>query len=64
MTVALDHPTAGRIKNIGVPVKLSETPGSVRSPSPLLGQHTDGVLSDMGYSEDEIAALRAAGVIQ
>ena len=33
-------------------------------PAPMLGQHTDGVLSDMGYSEDEIAALRAAGVIQ
>lgn len=64
MMVEMDHPTAGRIKNIGVPVKLSETPGSVRSPSPLLGQHTDDVLSDMGYSEDEIAALRAAGVIQ
>ena len=64
MMVEMDHPTAGRIKNIGVPVKLSETPGSVRSPSPLLGQHTDDVLSDMGCSEDEIAALRAAGVIQ
>ena len=51
-------------ENIGMPVKLSETPGSVRSPSPLLGQHTDDVLSDMGCSEDEIAGLRAAGVIQ
>ena len=64
MMVEMDHPTAGRIKNIGMPVKLSETPGSVRSPSPLLGQHTDDVLSDMGCSEDEIAGLRAARVIQ
>jgi crotonobetainyl-CoA:carnitine CoA-transferase CaiB-like acyl-CoA transferase len=63
MMVEMDHPTAGRIKNIGVPVKLSETPGSVRSPSPLLGQHTDEVLSDMGCSEEEISRLREAGTI-
>jgi crotonobetainyl-CoA:carnitine CoA-transferase CaiB-like acyl-CoA transferase len=64
MMVEMDHPTAGRVKNIGVAVKLSDTPGSVRSPSPLLGQHTDDVLSDMGCSEDEIARLRDAGAIQ
>ncbi|MCH7802117.1 MAG: CoA transferase, partial [Chloroflexi bacterium] len=64
MMVEMDHPTAGRIKNIGVPVKLSETPGSVRSPSPLLGQHTDEVLSEMGCSEAEIARLRSAEVVR
>ena len=64
MMVEMDHPTAGRVKNIGVAVKLSDTPGSVRSPSPLLGQHTDEALSEMGCSDEEIARLREAGVIQ
>jgi formyl-CoA transferase len=64
MMVEMDHPTAGRIKNIGVPVKLSETPGSVRSPSPLLGQHTDEVLSEMGCSEEEISRLRDSEIVR
>lgn len=64
MMVEMDHPTAGRVKNIGVSVKLSDTPGSVRSPSPLLGQHTDEVLSEMGCSDQEIARLREAGAVQ
>jgi crotonobetainyl-CoA:carnitine CoA-transferase CaiB-like acyl-CoA transferase len=47
-----------------VPVKLSGTPGSVRTPPPVLGQHTDAVLSrDLGYSADAIAGLRRQNVI-
>ena len=46
MAVELDHPVAGKIKNIGVPVKLSETPGDIYRPAPTLGQHTLEILSE------------------
>jgi len=47
-----------------VPVQLSETPGSVREPAPLLGQHTDEVLREyLGMTDAEISALRQEGVI-
>lgn len=61
--VEMDHPSAGRVRIVGVPVRLSATPGSVRTPSPTLGQHTDEVLSELGWSAEEIAALRAAGAL-
>jgi crotonobetainyl-CoA:carnitine CoA-transferase CaiB-like acyl-CoA transferase len=64
MIVESDHPVAGKVRIVGVPVKLSETPGSVREPAPLLGQHTDEVLGTyLRMSDAEIAALRQAGVI-
>ena len=64
MVVALDHPIAGAIRQLGVPVKLSGTPGAVRTPPPALGQHTDAVLrGDLGIDPEEIARLRAAGAI-
>jgi crotonobetainyl-CoA:carnitine CoA-transferase CaiB-like acyl-CoA transferase len=64
MIVESEHPVAGRVKSVGVPVKLSDTPGSVRQPAPLLGQHTDEVLRQyLGMSAADIASLRQAGVI-
>jgi formyl-CoA transferase len=64
MVVEIPHPTAGTVKLLGVPYKLSETPASVRFAPPLLGQHTQEILSGMlGYSETEIASLQAEGVI-
>ncbi len=63
MSVALEHPKAGGIRNIGVAVKLSDTPGSVRTPAPLLGQHSDEVLAQFGYEESDIAAFRDGGVL-
>jgi len=64
MVVELDHPTAQKVKLVGVPVKYSETPGSVRLPPPLLGQHTDQILSELlGYSQGEIDALREQKII-
>lgn len=61
--VEMDHPSAGRVRIVGVPVRLSGTPGSVRTPSPTLGQHTDEVLRDLGWSVEELAALRATGAL-
>jgi crotonobetainyl-CoA:carnitine CoA-transferase CaiB-like acyl-CoA transferase len=63
MVVEVDHPVIGRMKTLGVPVKLSETPGAVTRAAPTLGQHTDEILRELAYSDDEIAALRAAGTI-
>lgn len=64
MVVALPHPEAGQVRVTGNPVKLSRTPGAVRSAPPLLGQHTDEVLAFLGYGREEVARLRAAGAVQ
>jgi len=62
--VEMDHPRAGTVRMVGAPVRLSATPGSVRTPAPLLGEHTDAVLRDLlGLQTAEIDTLRAAGVI-
>ena len=62
--VECEHPVAGTVKIVGMPVKLSETPGRVRQPAPLLGQHTDEVLRQyLGLDEAEITALRQAGAL-
>jgi len=59
MIETVDHVSAGAIRVLGVPVKLSDTPGSVRSAPPALGQHTDKILrQDCGLSAAEIQALR------
>jgi formyl-CoA transferase/CoA:oxalate CoA-transferase len=64
MLIELEHAAAGVLKTIGTPVKLTDTPGSVRTPPPLLGEHTRTVLGrDLSYTEPEIDQLRARGVI-
>ncbi|MFQ6081374.1 MAG: CaiB/BaiF CoA transferase family protein [Candidatus Bathyarchaeia archaeon] len=63
MLVEVDHPTAGRIMLTGIPVKLSETPGKIISPPPLLGQHTEEILRELGYSDEDIRKLREEGAI-
>jgi crotonobetainyl-CoA:carnitine CoA-transferase CaiB-like acyl-CoA transferase len=62
MLVEHEHPSAGTIKSIGIPVKLSETPGAIRRAAPRLGEHTDAVLRECGLSDREIDELREAGV--
>jgi crotonobetainyl-CoA:carnitine CoA-transferase CaiB-like acyl-CoA transferase len=63
MVVEVDHPTLGRIQSLGSPIKMSETPPDVRRRAPLLGEHTDAVLGELGMRASEIAALRANGVV-
>jgi len=61
MVVETEHPRAGRVRSLGLPVKFSQTPGTVRRPAPLLGEHTYEVLQEVGYSRAEIDALVAQG---
>ena len=49
------------MRQLGIPVKMSRTPGTVHAPAPALGEHTDEVLREAGFSADEIAALLASG---
>ena len=59
----VDHPTVGRVRAPGIPFRMSGTPGSVRSAPPRLGEHTEEVLREIGYSDGEIADLRAQGAV-
>jgi glutaryl-CoA transferase len=64
MIAMVEHATIGPLKALGVPVKLSETPGAIRTPPPTLGQHTDAILGhDLGLSAEAIADLRRQQVI-
>ncbi len=62
MILRRQDPVLGDVLHIGIPIKLSETPGSVKINSPWRGQHTDEILRDIGYAEKEISSLRAAGI--
>ena len=61
MKVTLDHPTAGKITNIGLAAKLYNTPGRITKPAPLLGEHTREILVDAGYSKKNIEDLIDSG---
>ncbi|TGE39299.1 CoA transferase [Desulfosporosinus fructosivorans] len=63
MIQEVEHPTIGNLKLLGIPVKLSETPGSVRMAPPTLGQNNIEVLSRLGYSPEDITVLKDKGVI-
>jgi crotonobetainyl-CoA:carnitine CoA-transferase CaiB-like acyl-CoA transferase len=64
MIVETSHPTAGQVASIGLPIKFSETPGSVRRAAPVLGQHTREVLREHGFSDAEANQMAAEGAIQ
>jgi crotonobetainyl-CoA:carnitine CoA-transferase CaiB-like acyl-CoA transferase len=64
MVVELDQPgVSNGVKQLGVPIKLSRTPGAPQGPGPALGEQTDEVLAALGYSEEEIASLKESGAV-
>jgi formyl-CoA transferase/CoA:oxalate CoA-transferase len=64
MVVTVPHATLGPVRVTGVPVKLSGTPGRVRSGPPVLGQHTAAMLAELGYDDAAIAALAGSGAVK
>jgi len=63
MIVEVEHPIAGRLPQIGIPIKFSETPGEIRDPAPALGQHNDEILKELGHAPSEIEKLKDERVI-
>jgi len=63
MVHEIDHPTCGPIKLVNTPVKFSESKPSIRTAPPTLGQHTQEVLTQLGYSEEQVKEFRDGGVV-
>jgi crotonobetainyl-CoA:carnitine CoA-transferase CaiB-like acyl-CoA transferase len=63
MIAAVPHPKVPELRMPYSPLKLTETPASIRRPPPLLGQHNQEVLTELGYTPQQIADLRQKGVI-
>jgi CoA:oxalate CoA-transferase len=64
MLVEVDQPRVGKMKIVGSPIRLSETPGEVYAPAPLLGQHSEEILEKiLGYKKEEIELLKGENVI-
>lgn len=62
MVVELEHPVAGKIQIANCPIKASETPAMISAPAPLLGQHTELILSELGFSLEEIKDMQKKGI--
>jgi crotonobetainyl-CoA:carnitine CoA-transferase CaiB-like acyl-CoA transferase len=64
MIINIEHDEVGEFQTTGIPVDLSETPGRVESPPPTAGEHTDEILSELGYDDEEIRRLADDGVTE
>jgi crotonobetainyl-CoA:carnitine CoA-transferase CaiB-like acyl-CoA transferase len=64
MVEEIKHPSAGTIRVVGTPLKLSSTPATIRTPPPVLGEHTYDILRDLGYNETEIEEFIRSNVLQ
>ena len=64
MVLDLNHPECGTVKQVGIPFKLSDTPGAVRTFAPLAGEHTAEILQSLGYGSQEVARLDQAGAVR
>jgi crotonobetainyl-CoA:carnitine CoA-transferase CaiB-like acyl-CoA transferase len=62
LLTTVEHPEGGEVRVVGVPMRFSETPGTIRSGPPDVGQHTDEVLREAGYSDDDLRRFRDEGV--
>ena len=63
LATTVRHPRLGDLEIQNLPVTLSRTPGAVRTPAPDVGQHTDEILGELGYSQEEIASIRRDGIV-
>jgi formyl-CoA transferase len=63
LLVEVEHPRLGKMRHVGTPLRLAGTPAPAASPAPLIGEHTEEILRELGYAEAEIDALRARGAI-
>jgi crotonobetainyl-CoA:carnitine CoA-transferase CaiB-like acyl-CoA transferase len=63
MTVEIEHPALGALRQVGIPLRFTSTPGSIRAAPPLLGEHTDAILAELGYVPAEIERMRGSGVL-
>ena len=63
MLLEMEHPVEGRIPQLGFPIKFSDTPGRLRTPPPLLGEHNDEVLQSLGYTAEDITDMRRKSAI-
>jgi crotonobetainyl-CoA:carnitine CoA-transferase CaiB-like acyl-CoA transferase len=61
--VPVEHPVLGAVDQVGIPFELSGTPAAIRTPPPMLGEHTDEILAEVGYDAEAIARFRAEGVV-
>src|SRR5271170_2722867 len=64
MIVEVEAPSGKKVKQVGIAAKFSDTPGSIRSLAPQLGQHTDEILGDLGYSKEDLDRWRESGAIK
>ena len=64
MVIEMEDGLRGKIKMLGIPTKLSATPGEIRRMPPILGEHTEEVLNELGYTKKEIGDLEESGIVR